>query len=297
MSDNLLDHLAGLDAPFPGWYPDPLGEAERRFWNGQSWTGQMDGQVVNPHDLLTADDEVSIIADEVTVVADPEPTIIADPAPATTPEAGQSLFAEPAQSVAGRTVRLDAATAIGLPRPQRIAGVGRSKTAAVSLAAGLFGLGLGALLGVAVLSPSGAVTTAVGSGLADTAQRAATTASFAGNELVEVRAAAALVADQLALTEDRLGALEAELDDAANDTGGVAAERDRLQAHNDLLRTWFAADLIAQGQTAWDTEVARACEAADGGVVASEQLRYVAAMELIGTGDDLARAVQECLNG
>jgi len=38
------------DDPVAGWYPDPLGEAELRYWDGSTWTPQVAGsEAPEPH--------------------------------------------------------------------------------------------------------------------------------------------------------------------------------------------------------------------------------------------------------
>ncbi len=74
----------------PGWYPDPLGFAEQRWWDGESWTDD----VVAPHDQ------------------GPDTRDIPSPAatPAATTPAGQSGESSPtmpptARSSSGRLVQ------------------------------------------------------------------------------------------------------------------------------------------------------------------------------------------------
>lgn len=56
------------DTPPAGWYPDPLGRAPNRWWNGSTWTEQV------------SDDAISSRSDNVTGSARPAGT--APPAPA-----------------------------------------------------------------------------------------------------------------------------------------------------------------------------------------------------------------------
>ena len=102
---------------------------------------------------------------------------------------------------------------------------------------------------------------------------------------------------ELSAANDELTLLRGQVDSAAADVDEARDARDRLAAHNTLLKSWFTDDLQDQAQAEWDAEVDRVCgQASPNQPVTTEQLQFSQTMELVGTQDDLLAAVQACLD-
>lgn len=59
-----------MNAPTPGWHPDPTGRHEYRYWNGAGWTDDVSDNGVTAVDPVGSGGEATAIADQ-TVQADP----------------------------------------------------------------------------------------------------------------------------------------------------------------------------------------------------------------------------------
>jgi hypothetical protein len=78
-----------LLTPAPGWYPDPAGQAEYRWWDGDTWTAGTHAGDVAPATAATTS-AVATPAEPrapIQLFAEPEPEYAPEPAPAPAPAA------------------------------------------------------------------------------------------------------------------------------------------------------------------------------------------------------------------
>lgn len=138
----------------------------------------------------------------------------------------------------------------------------------------------------------------------DAASAPAPTTEAVTTTIVQTDPEPAVVADQETL--DALAAAEARVEELEGDSSETAEriaslegdvetltdERDNEQAHNELLQSWFTADVLSRSQGSWDAEVARACALDSEPTI--DDLNYGRRLEVVGTPADLLAAVQEC---
>ncbi len=114
--------------------------------------------------------------------------------------------------------------------------------------------------------------------------------SPAGNDAVDGQEAL-LQAEIDSLTSER-EALSAELDAAVGSIEEITVERDDALDHNELMQTWFTAEVRDRSERDWNNEVDRACSADSEPTL--DNTNHTRSMELMGTHEGLVRAVLEC---
>lgn len=159
---------------------------------------------------------------------------------------------------------------------------------------GLALLLLGGLIGWAI-GRSGNDDPVVSDDQASVATTAGDTATPSADETTDDTEAGASdveADDATAELQTTVDDLTSELEATGAEVDALTVERDNALEHNEILQTWFTADVRANSERAWDLGVQRACDADADPTI--ENTSYTRAMELIGTHADLVTAALVC---